>query len=355
MNHERRGTMNARQLGDAIKKGIERYFPGSGFEINVKKKKMGNVDWLIDMILPDGVSYSISVVVKNHLRPSTVALIDSRFQGVDTSFKLVLSDYINPSIAEMLKEQGTWFMDTAGNAYVEIPGKTYIWVTGKKNKEIKSKTQSMISETNARIFFFLLNNGPRIKASYREMAERSGVSLGKVSQTLAELKRMEFLRSRDKNIYITQPGKLLELWVQSYLDKLKPAVDRGIYTWPHGEDFTALKDIPQPLNEMMVIGGERAAELYTGHLKSLHIDLWVPGKDIETFKRQLKLMPSKRGRIRLFTGFADDIANTEFQPKDENLRLANPLIVYADLLETPDSRLQETAEILKRKYLEWIK
>ena len=205
------------------------------------------------------------------------------------------------------------------------------------------------------MFFYLLKNGPKVEGSYRHLAKHAGVSLGKISQALGELQQRKIIHTQKNIILIQQPLRLLEFWVQSYLEKLKPQMYRGTYTWPYDDDFSNLERIGKHFNREIGIGGERAGEILTGYLKPASMDFWVEEENIPGLKMSLKLMESVNGFIRVYSFFSNDIFFENAEEKGIKPKLVHPLIVYADLLGIPGTRCHETAQMLKENRLGWIK
>jgi hypothetical protein len=101
----------------------------------------------------------------------------------------------------------------------------------------------------------------------------------------------------------------------------------------------------------VVVGGEYAADLLTGYLRASSVTLYVPLGEIDSVQRNLKLAPSKEGPIEVCAAFAPEIGKTF---KEHSFTLANPVLVYAELLATDDPRCGETALLIKEKHLPWI-
>jgi hypothetical protein len=345
--------MNENKFLKKIEEGIKGYLPDA--QIVIPKEPISNqeYDCVFNLVYPGQLSIRVVAEFKRNLRPSTFFLIESRFVNVESSYKMLISDYITPTIADKLREKKIWFLDEAGNIYIEVPDRIFILNTGNKRKTSK-KHFPFISTANSKVFFYLLKNGPRIEGSYRHLAKHAGVSLGKISQAVGELEQRQIIHTQKNGILIQQPLKLLDFWVQSYLEKLKPQVYRGTYSWPYDKDFSNLDEIGKHLNREIGIGGERAGEILTGYLKPASIDLWVEEENIPQLKKSLKLMESSNGFIHIYSFFSNDIFFENSENKYIKLRLAHPLIVYADLLGIPDTRCHETAQMLKENRLGWI-
>ncbi|HLP47223.1 MAG TPA: type IV toxin-antitoxin system AbiEi family antitoxin [Candidatus Kapabacteria bacterium] len=354
MIHEQHEKMNRSEAAAIIEKGLKSYLINARLEF--KKEHSSSTANEIEFNIKYGDEHpsQVTALVRRNLRPSTMSLLESRFNTVNSQFKMLLSDYISPPIADTLRMKKIWFIDEAGNIYIEVPGKIFIFNTNNKKIEIE-KRHPLVSQVNGKLFFYLLKNGPQLKSGYRGIAAKSMVSLGKVSQTLAELKRRKIIKIMTDGVCILESLKLLELWVQIYLEKIKPQLFKGKFKWPYGPDFSNIDRVSAQLKTAIGIGGERAAELYTGYLKPAFMDLWVPEIYMAEFVKQVKLLESREGTIRLYTLFSDDILNSDESNEGILLKKLHPLVVYADLLETSDPRCIETAHLIKEKYLGWIR
>lgn len=353
MKHEPIERMNKNSLAKIIASRIKKYLPEVKVISNNKITSNQSIDCIFDLEFPDKTLSSVFTIVKQDLRPSMLPLVKSRFGEINNAYNMVVSDYITPPIAKNLRETKTWFMDEVGNIFIEIPGKIFIFDIGYK-KNSSTKPSSLISSTNAKLFFFLLKNGPELKGTYRHMAEHAGVSLGKIAQVLTDLKQRELIYAQNDGITLRQPLKFLELWVQGYLEKLKAQLYIGTYTWPYGKDFSFLEKLASQYNGDIGIGGEYAGEILTGYLNPADMELWIEAKMLPNIRKSLKLMESVKGNIRVFSLFPGEILIDAPINRSSNIKIVHPLIAYADMLGISDSRCQETAKMIRKTYLEWI-
>jgi hypothetical protein len=143
------------------------------------------------------------------------------------------------------------------------------------------------------------------------------------------------------------------MWVEAFVAKLHPKIILGRYKSPYGKDIAALLEARLQNNalENVVVGGEYAADLLTEYLRANSVTLYVPAGEAQSVQRNLKLAPSKDGPIEVCTAFTPEISNLS---KEHGFLLANPALVYAELLGTDDPRCGEAALLIKEKHLPWI-
>ena len=263
---------------------------------------------------------------------------------------LVFSRYISPPLAEKLRENGIWFADMCGNVFIEIPGKFLVFVKGNKlRNEGYGDSFPLISRGGAHVYLFFLVEGPEVKMNYREIASHCGVSLGSLVKIIGGLKKAKVISGERSHYRVEHPSFLLELWVRSYLEKLKPFCFTGRFTWKHGSNFRNLFEVR---DISFGIGGEFGGEVLTEYLRASSVNLWVRDEDMEHLRRYLGLMRSREGNIFVFRFPGIHVFQYK-KKKYGKIFLVSPPVIYADLLEKEDPRTFETAEILRRRFMKW--
>jgi len=333
--------------------GIEDSLLLEGEGIN---RTVPDVFYLLD--LPSIGTMKVCAELKKSLRPSMIAQLKQRtnaWKKRNLCQKVVVfSDYIPASLAQLMREEKIWFVDAAGNAYLEIPDKLLIYVTGNRLHRVATLKGQYFTEAGAKVLFYLVKQGPNIEATYRELSAATGVSLDKISKLLNELKEdATIVRQRQGCYQVRNRRRLLDMWVEAFVAKLHPKIVLGHYRSPYGKDVAALVEAGLQDDALgnVVVGGEYAADLLTGYLRAGSVTLYVPVGETQSIEQNLKLAPSKDGPIEVCTAFAPEIGRSS---KKHGFVLADPVLVYAELLATDDPRCGETALLLKEKHLPWI-
>ena len=340
-----------RALDSLLGAEVSLLFEGEGINRSVP-------DVFYNLVLPSIGTLKMSAEVKKSLRPSMIPQLKQRINAwkkKNLCEKVaIFSDYIPSSLAQLMREEKIWFVDTAGNAYLEIPDKLLIYVTGNRLHRVATLKGQYFTEAGAKVLFYLLKHGPDIKATYREISAATSVSLDKISKLLNELKDDATIVGLQQGCYeVRDPRRLLDMWVDTFVAKLHPKIVLGHYRSPYGEDIAALLEAGLQDNalENVVVGGEYAADLLTGYLRATSLTLYVPVEEIQSIQRNLKLAPSEDGSIEVCAAFAPEIGNLS---KKHGFVLADPVLVYAELLATDDPRCGETALLIKENHLPWI-
>ncbi len=314
------------------------------------------VDAVCEIFLPDRSGFRLCAVVRRGLRPATLPQLLERIEVTaavgDCDQVIVFTDYVPAPLAESLRRQRVNFVDTTGNAYLAGPGQMSVFHTGNPPPRRPATRGQYFTAAGAKILFFLLQHGPRIPATYRDVQTATGVSLDKISKVFNELAHDKLLIARTRGDYeILDAETLLDRWVGTFAAKLERKILLGEYKAPTSDDFPALIDLMRAAMLPTVIGGEVAAGWLTDYLRPGALRLYIPEDAQEAVQRRLRLAPARDGNIELCKAFAADLG----QPIDEHgVLIAHPLIVYAELMAGDDVRLGETALRLKERHLPWI-
>ena len=279
--------------------------------------------------------------VKLRVNRPTIALLKQKMGAAGNA--MLVTGYVNPALAEFMRDQGIHFIDTAGNAFVNT-APLYIYVKGEKpNKVLTTKpVKRLFKPAGLKLIFALLNNPDMAKATYRELAKTANVALGTVDVVIAELKELGFLIDLGKKgRQLVKTEQLLRRWVEAYPENLRPKLVRERF---RTDTRNWWEDI-NPTNFGVLWGGEIAATELTGYLKpeiyTVYTDK-LPGKLLYKFKFQKD--PAGNVEILMpFWAFEWELAEKGLVP---------PLLIYADLMATGDTRALEAAEMIYDKYID---
>jgi hypothetical protein len=271
---------------------------------------------------------------------------------------LLIADYINPRIADKLKNLDVQFMDTVGNIYInEMP--LFIFVKGNKtpNRKDSLTFETMqrgraFQPTGLKVVYALLTNPKLINASYREIASLTHVSLGAVGWVINDLKQGKFLNEYNKLRQLKDIPKLIDKWVDGYLEKLRPKLFVGMFSTDK-KDWT--RDVSLNITKYNAkFGGETAAKILTANLKPEITTIYLTQDTSNKLMIDNRFRKDSQGNILVFEAFWT-IENSQVKKNKSKLNnTVHPLIVYADLLATHNPRNIETARILYDKYLSKI-
>ena len=270
---------------------------------------------------------------------------------------VLIADYVNPNMAKKLKELEVQFIDTAGNAYVNRPP-LYVNVMGHKLRDHTKNTNEVTNRAfdvaGLKVIFGLLCEPELVEAPYRAIAEKTDVALGTVGQIVNGLKDAGFIVDRGKNRgrRLVNQRKLLDRWVEVYPEKLKPKLRVGEfvnddpYWWKdfHIETFGAYW------------GGEVAAAKCVGYLNPEVVTIYLPEHAGNQLLGKARLRKAANGTgngaglVKIYRPFWPGVKENKNQFGHDE-QVVHPILIYADLLATGDSRNLETARMVYEQYI----
>ena len=161
---------------------------------------------------------------------------------------LLVTRYVNPNMAERLKQMDIPFLDTLGNAYLNAPP-IFIYIKGHTPQRFpRERPTRAFAPTGLKVVFALLCRQELADAPYRTIAQTAHVALGTVGWVLNDLIRLgHFLEMGKRRRKLIHKQQLLERWVGAFPNQLRPKLLLGRYTapdpkwWEHAQvgDFLA--------------------------------------------------------------------------------------------------------------------
>ena len=291
-------------------------------------------------IAHEGKQWEFEAEVKLRVNRATIALLKQNANN--TGKCLLITEYVNPELAEDMRNHDIPFIDAAGNAFINATP-LYIFVKGEKpDKALKTEpVKRLFKPAGLKLIFALLNNPGMEKATYRDMANAAEIALGTVDFALTELKELGFLIDMGKRgRHLLKTKQLLRRWIEAYPEQLRPKLVQGTF---RVDARNWWKNIT--LAEFGAFwGGEIAAAKLTGYLKPEKAVIYMgllPGK----FVFKYKLKKDLNGNVEILKPFWN------FQWTATKLGLVPPLLVYADLMATGDARNIDAAEMIYDEHL----
>ena len=169
--------------------------------------------------------------VKQIITKTNIGMIKNQLDKLE-SIPLLITTYVNDETAEVLKNLKINYLDTVGNAYLNVPP-LLINIKGQKISTPKNpvnKGAGIFKTAGLQIIFSFLCNAKLENNSLREIAEMSNVALGTVHVILKQLEKHGFLVVDDKQKKkIVNKEILLKEWVAGYQEKIKPKYFVGKY------------------------------------------------------------------------------------------------------------------------------
>lgn len=298
----------------------------------------------------DGRNVEYLIETKRRLTPAmlgaAIAQLDL-LKTQDNRPQILVTDYVTPPLAEKLRTMNTQFADTAGNAYLRLPG-TLIWVTGRKPLEdtAADRVPRAFQPTGIKLLFGLICLPELAAAPYREIADKTKTALGTINWVMRDLREMGYLAVVKRNRRLNATKRMLDEWALAYARTLRPKLLLGRYRAP---TFTDWRQWQLEKHEALW-GGEPAGALLTQYLKPGILTVYakqVPARIVIDYK--LVTVTERQGTDGIVE-FRERFWGFEV-PGDTTLGVVPPALVYADLLATGDARCIETARKVYDGYL----
>jgi hypothetical protein len=275
--------------------------------------------------------------VKTTLTPAILGLLRNKLRPMRET-TIIMTRYIPPQLAKVLREMDIQFLDTAGNAYINKPP-VYIDIQGKRLTAMGWTTineKAGARQAGLRVIFAILCKKELINATYREIAVAAGTALGTVDRVFKDLNKRNYITIVNKRERrFNKKRELLDWWVGAYIENLYPKLVMGNY-----ETDNIDKLIETDLVKFDAQwGGELAAGRLTNYLKAERITIYTD-ENIADLIFLLRLRNRPEGKIEIRKRFWN------FEDKLRKKGIVDPILVYADLLATGDPRNIETARII---------
>jgi|SRR5208337_297887 len=320
---------------ELLQKAIEAFRQATGIDLHLQRREPRQHGQQADAELRLGfppLEKRFCAEVKRWLNPDTLGQAIAQMKRLPEK-ALLVTEYVNPNMAERLKQMDVLFLDTLGNAYLNAPP-IFVYMKGHTPPRFpRERPTRAFVPTGLKVVFALLCRQELVEAPYRTIAQTANVALGTVAWVLDDLVRLgHILIMGKRGRRLIRKQQLLERWVAAFPNQLRPKLLLGRYAGPDPKwwEHTRIGDF------RAYWGAEIAAARLTGYLKPELVTVYIrdmPGR----FLAAHRLRTDPGGNVEMLKAFW----NTKCDWTDTEI--VHPLLVYADLLRTRDDRNLETA------------
>lgn len=291
---------------------------------------------------------NIFVEFKNEVRPQFATSFKVQNSKYPT---LIASNYITPKAKAILKEKKISYLDSYGNAFVQLP-QLKIYVEQQNGKPITSESSKVFTQAGAQLIFQFLNRPEEVNETVRRLAHISSISLGSVSKIINGLFDEGFLVhwNKEKKYQLVRKEELLERWTPILNEKVLPNHKIGTYSFTGNLEEQWKTQFLRP---NVWWSGEPGAALLTDYLYPEKYTLFTTFNKQEILTK-LKLVPDAKGKISLYAPFWGNTSTVSIINPNEITKAknhVNPLIIYAQLIHSGDPRNIETAQIIYNEHI----
>ncbi|MGV8878944.1 MAG: type IV toxin-antitoxin system AbiEi family antitoxin [Sphingobacteriaceae bacterium] len=313
--------------------------------LRTSEGKKASLDVIIE-ISKGQQRYILEVDVKSEIRTAALSSILSKQKAIDGKL-LMVSKYIPAPMKDELKSYGINYIEGSGNCYIETRG-IYVYVNDQKATPLKRTEETKLwAPSGMKFLFAVLMDQELLNSSYRNIAYAAGVALGNIGSFINELKREGYVilgtRQKQEMLLLENRMMLIEKWADMYRNILRPKQMIGRFRFNKKEGRENWHS--QVGSDIGIYwGGETAGAILTEYL-SPQVYTIYSNEDRFELMRKLKIVPDQSGEVEILRPFW----NEELFSTDGDT--VPPLLAYAELISSFDSRNRETAIRIKEKYV----
>lgn len=278
-------------------------------------------------------------------------MLQARAYAVKNERVIVFAKWIAETAGEEFRENGVFFVDMLGNAYLHRPPQIVVDVRGRRPEARPGPEPGRIVEAaGLKVCHALLTKPYLLTQPMREIAQEAKVALGTAHIVLKELAAAGWLipgKSNERRF--ADVKAVIDAFVRGYAFKLRPACLIGRFRHKKGRTDDILQVFRARLagtNAQWGLTGGLAARELTKYLEPNTVAVFADEEAEERLKTEL--FPDRNGNITLLRLFAPTALG---EPAQDGLPMATPLLTYAELLNEGGAREIETAEMILGKYI----
>jgi hypothetical protein len=302
-------------------------------------------DGRLRVVTPSATAEFVIEAKRTHLTRAIVDGLLAEASRRGPSPWILFAPHVGRPLAEYLGQQGVNFVDRAGNCRLRIGRRHFAQIEGRP-PERRPKHGRGVGVPGQQVLFALLVRPDLLNAPVRMLAEAAGVAPATAADRIARLREEGLVHGTDHQRRLTEPRRLLDLWLKGYETLVRPKLLIGRFR-PQETDPEALEHrIEETLDEEVVwaLGGGAAAHRLTGYYRGQDTVVHVASAEVDVAKR-LRALRADDGSLILLRA-PGPIAFESSEP-----RTVTPLLVYTELLFAGDKRAREAADDIRRKYL----
>jgi len=266
---------------------------------------------------------------------------------------LLMAEYINESIANDLKRNQIYFIDSLGNTYIHILRSIYTDIQGKKPEKRREKqTTTLFQSKGMQLLFILLTDKGAVNDTIRMLGSKANISIDRAFAVMKELKEKGFiLETGKRENQLINIKSLLEKWLVNYGDRLRPKLFLGAYKLSPVLIDSLEDELNVAFGEQVktyAFGGSIGADILTSYYRGSSAEIFIKPDILEKVRMTLKLLPAREANLTLFNLFSPKLI---YGKAKINYPVVHPLFMYAELLYNGGGRELNTAKRIYNEYL----
>jgi hypothetical protein len=260
---------------------------------------------------------------------------------------VLLAPYVRPQQGALLKRAGIDYVDLIGNAHLQVPG-LFVHVEGQRPEKTDTAGPTRPNRAWIKAVLAMLLRPELVQAPYRMLAGEAGVALGTVAACVRDLERRGLLEERLLGRRIVNQPQLVALWVQAYVDVLRPKLREVRFQTritDKRELWALLDQTFKRRGVRWTLTGADAAELRNRFFRAPETEIYVPWGTFDDWDLQKELMTQPAPRVGNLV--AVEPPGPAIPEKTvEGIPIAPALLIYAELRYRGTEQAVEGAEML---------
>ena len=342
----------------AYQQAVQKWVPKAG--VHVPAKPLARFDGVVTW-KTGRRTIRYLVEEKRHLRHQDVAVIVDQLRRRRAALParhaddrlLLLAPHVRPQQAAALERGGIDYLDLTGNVHLDAPG-LFVHVEGRQPPKGAPAAPARPQKGWIKAVMAILIRPDLINAPYRLLADEADVALGTIAKCMNDLELRGLVLNRKDGRAIADRQALVALWVQAYVEGLRPKLkERRFQVRAGGKQqiWGRLRTVLAERGQHWALTGADAAERRTHFFRAEETEIYAPLAVLEHRDTQKALIaqPAIRGGNLLVIEPPGPVAVP--RTHDRGIPATADLLAYAELRYRGTEQAVEAAELLLPRVL----
>ncbi len=261
---------------------------------------------------------------------------------------MLFARYVPQPTAWRLVEANVNFVDLLGNMHLSLEPNYVRTVIGRV-AGVRPAPEQALTRSRMQLLFTLATRPEAVAWPVRKLAAAAGVSKSKAAVDRRYFLENDAVRIRSGAAVFRDRSDLEDRLLQGYSNLLRPKLVVGRFRGPYKDLDELLKAVRAGSEEMgfrYALTGGPAAETLRHLYRGPEIPIFLTDPSPHVLRR-LRLLPDRSGPIALLRAFGEVV----FWRSVGDVSLADPWLIYAELMNSTDPRAHEAAGDLRQEFL----
>jgi hypothetical protein len=345
---------------EAYEPAVQQWMPKA--EIRLAAGPLRRLDAILTWKTAVGGTIRYLVEEKRHLRYQDVAVVADQLNRLKATLPakhaddrfLLLAPHVRPQQGLALQRAEIDYLDLAGNVHLKAPG-LFVHVEGRQPAKETRTAPERPQKAWIKVVMALLVRPDLVNAPYRVLAKQADVALGTIAKCMNDLTLRGLLLVRKDGRTIPNRQALVALWVQAYVEGLRPKLKERrlqIRADEKQQIWNRLRAVLAGRKQPWALTGADAAKVRTDFFRAEDTEIYAPLRtfDDRDVQKALVAQPAVRTGNLLVIEPPGPLAIPE--ATDEGIPLAPDLLAYAELRHRGTEQALDAAELLLPKVLD---